>query len=254
MRLFWSKVTDGTMAVPPDGSLTVEAVLANRVRFVERCGVDAAIVTAVRFGRKVNEWFVTVLDHNTLDPEKAVLAESAQKEKRGRQITLFGVVADCPLVAFETPHSLAIAHSGWRGTAGLPIDTAVSDNLQIGGEGIAVKVVRAMRERWGNDVPIRVMMSPGICGRHYEVHNDVARIFRKRYPGHVRDAGYSDARGPKYLLDVPGIVEAQLREVGVIDVSRSGVCTWEDKALFSDRAYKQGKQPWGRMGVLAVAP
>lgn len=253
MRLFWSKVSEGTMAVPPDGSLTVEQVVENRRGFVGQ-HVEPRIVTAVRFGRAKNDGLVTVLNHLTLDPEKAVLVEAVQKEKLAGQVALFGVVADCPLVAFETPYSLTIAHSGWRGTAGLPIDTNVSDNLEVKGEGIVVQVVRTLRDRWGVNVPIRVEMSPGICERHYEVHDNVARVFRARYPEYVRAAGYSDTGGPKYLLDVSGIVEAQLREIEVADISRSKVCTLEDETLFSDRAWKQGKQAWGRMGVLIVAP
>jgi hypothetical protein len=254
MRLFWSTVAEGTMAVPPDSSLTVEKVIENRRKFIEQCDIDPAIVTAVRFGRAKNDGLVTVLNHPTLDPEKAVLAEAVQKEKLGGQVALFGVVADCPLVAFETPHSLVIAHSGWRGTAGLPIDTVVSDRLEIKGEGIVVQVVRALRDRWGNDVPIRGAMSPGIYWKHYDVHDDVARIFRSRYPEYVKEAGCSDEKGPKYLLDVPGIVEEQLREVEVTDIQRSRICTIEDPSLFSERAWKAGKQKWGRMGVLVVAP
>ena len=239
------------MAVPPDSSLTRKQILENRRRFVERCGVDPNKVTAMRLGKAGNDELIRVLaaNHHSLDPERAVQAEALIVEKPA---AIFAVVADCPAVALETGRYLALVHAGWRGAAGLPID-ARPGQYEAPGEGIVVKVVRKLSQLDGGPTPIRAEVSPGICGRHYTVHDDVARLFRQRYPWAVWEAGRADEQGPLFHLDIPAVLRTQLAEVAVAEVREAGRCTFEDPNLFSARGNTQGGQPWGRMGVLVVA-
>jgi copper oxidase (laccase) domain-containing protein len=252
MRLFYSTVADETMAVPPDGSLAVEEVVGNRARFIRKCGVEPVDVTALRLGRTGNDRVIRVQNGNrhTIHPDHAVRAEALVMDI---PLAIFVAAADCPIVSVRGQKVGGVAHNGWRGAIGVPIDAKSSDNFDNLKESIVEELVRAIRVTEGTDVELRAWISPAVCARHYTVHEDVARFFLLRYPEFVELVGVDGEKGPLYSLDLRGITEAQLRGVGITRISGSKICTFQDENLFSDRGSKQGGQPWGRMGVLVVA-
>lgn len=263
MRLFFSTVEDGTMAVPRDDvnrslpkRVTVEDVIGNRQCFITRCGFAPSTVTGMRLGIAGNDRIIRMRNGNrhTIDPRNAVLAEALVIDLPFR---VFAVAADCPIVGTWGNKLGGVAHNGWRGAAGVPIDAKPSDDLDPSGESVLVELVRRIREIEGSDVQLKAVMSPAVCAKHYTVHHDVARLFKQRYPEFVRPAGYSDDQGELFMLDVPGITRAQLQEMDVQmdvpEIEESEICTFEHPDLFSDRGWKQGGQEWGRMGILVVA-
>ena len=141
--------------------------------------------------------------------------------------------ADCIPLYFVDPEKKAIglAHSGWKGTAG----------------NIAKNVVEMMSQEYGTDPGDVVgVIGPGICGKCYEISEDVAEIFKDNYdsekcPGVV--VPRADIEG-KYLLDLHkanyyNMLSAGLREENIFI---SDVCTMENADnLFSHRA-TQGKR------------
>jgi copper oxidase (laccase) domain-containing protein len=254
MRLFYSTVRDKTMAVPPDGSLTVEQVVTNRERFIRKCGLDPASVTGIRLGIAGNDRIIRIRNgnHHTIDSRKAALAEAVVTDLPFR---VFAAAADCPIVGIRGRKVGGVAHNGWRGAAGVSIDAKASDDLDATGESVLVELVRTIRSVEGSNTRLRAVVSPAVCSRHYTVHHDVARLFEQRYPEFVRPAGSTDDQGELFQLDVSGITGAQLQELEVSDIEESNICTFENPALFSDRRWKKTRKPedWGRMGVLIIA-
>ena len=134
-------------------------------------------------------------------------------------IALFATYADCyPIVLWDPIHRAAgLAHAGWRGTEA----------------GVATATLKAMEREFATDpVEVQAAIGPGICGRCYEVGEDVASRFDQRF---VRDG----ADG-KYLLDLAAANEAQLVEQGVGEVFSLNVCTKENGALPSHRRKPDG--------------
>jgi polyphenol oxidase len=79
-------------------------------------------------------------------------------------------------------------------------------------------------------------IGPGICGKCYEVGEDVAKKF---------DASFSKPTTPtpssqKFLLDLAAANAAQLHDAGVANVHTLGLCTKETGYLPSHRRTPDG--------------
>lgn len=145
--------------------------------------------------------------------------------------------ADCvPLYFVDTKRrAIALAHSGWRGTAARM------------GRCVAEK----MREVYGT-VPedIVAAVGPSICRECYEVSEDVAQVFLKEF----RKAGQEQEiliskGGGKYQLDLWRANEIVLTEAGILPsrIQVTDLCTCHNSAyLFSHRA-SHGKR--GNLGA-----
>jgi polyphenol oxidase len=134
-------------------------------------------------------------------------------------IALFATYADCyPIVLWDPDHRAAgLAHAGWRGTEA----------------DIAAETVRAMAREFGSEpARMKAAVGPGICGRCYEVGEDVAARFDQRF---VRDT----APG-KFLLDLAAANLSQLEEQGVREVFSLDLCTKETGFLPSHRRTPDG--------------
>jgi YfiH family protein len=125
-------------------------------------------------------------------------------------------VADCVPV-FIAHHSglVALLHSGWRGTAGRILDTAI------------VALARAGKP----PEELRVHLGPSICGRCYEVSADVREQLTgmpANRPGHV---------------DLRLLIAEHARAAGVRDLTVSEFCTrCDNDRFFSHRAGDSGRQ------------
>jgi YfiH family protein len=136
-------------------------------------------------------------------------------------LPLLATFADCyPVLLFDPGRrALALAHAGWRGTAA----------------GIARGAVAALRRQYGcRPGELVAGVGPGICGRCYEVGEEVAVRFGPRC---ARPVG----RG-RFLLDLATANRAQLEAAGVPRerIHVHGACTRESADLPSHRRSPDG--------------
>ena len=134
-------------------------------------------------------------------------------------VVLFATYADCyPIVLWDPQHKVAgLVHAGWRGTRA----------------GVAAAAVSFMRDAYGSSPGrIKAGIGPGICGRCYEVGEEVASQFDARF---VRKG-----QGDRFLLDLSAANRAQLEGLGVEPVYDIGICTKEHYLFPSHRRHPDG--------------
>lgn len=132
-------------------------------------------------------------------------------------IALFATYADCyPIVLWDPEKRVAgLVHAGWRGTQA----------------GVAREAVRFMREEFGCR-HVWAGIGPGICGRCYEVGEEVAGKFDARF--------VNPGQKGKWLLDLAAANGAQLDEVGAKAIYDIGMCTKESYLFPSHRRHPDG--------------
>jgi YfiH family protein len=188
-----------------------EPVLASRRDFARALGVDAEPLTVLG---AVHGAAVARAD----EPKEVVKGVDALITDR-RGVSMFAAFADCyPIVLWDPERRCAaLVHAGWRGTAA----------------GVGPAAVRAMGNEYGSKPSqIRAGIGPGICGRCYEVGEEVASRFDARF--------VTEAPGGRYLLDLAAANRSQLEEAGVRDVHAMELCTKESSFLPSHRRSPDG--------------
>ena len=154
-----------------------------------------------------------------------------------RGVCLVADFADCiPIFFIDTvKKAIGLAHSGWRGT--------VND--------IAGATVRAMEKEFGTLAKdIRAFVGPGICSDHYEVGNDVADEFKKKYPDATekrilrRKSCNDETAEEKYYLDLQLACRENLINAGVPEdsVFLSDICTCCNPELLHSHRYTKGQR------------
>lgn len=133
-----------------------------------------------------------------------------------RGIALAVTVADCvPVFIAHPTGTVALLHSGWRGTAA----------------GITEAALAALARAGRPPAELRVHLGPAICGRCYEVSADVREQLTgmpANRPGHV---------------DLRLLIAERARQAGVSDLSVSPYCTrCDNDRFFSYRAGDGGRQ------------
>ena len=134
-------------------------------------------------------------------------------------VALFATYADCYPIVLWDPEKKAVGlvHAGWRGTKA----------------GVARAAATFMQGEFGC-TRIRAGIGPGICGRCYEVGEEVAAQFDKRFAAPGADG--------RFLLDLAAANLAQLEEAGVRSVYDIGICTKEHYLFPSHRRHPDGKR------------
>lgn len=191
-----------------------EAIHENRRRFGEAMGID---VTTLTVAGAVHGAAVAKI----VEPQESVRGVDALVTDRPG-IALFATYADCyPIVLWDPVHRAAgLAHAGWRGTEA----------------GVARAAVEVMQDAYGSDPKDMIAgIGPGICGRCYEVGEEVATRFDATFV--TRKTKKDDG---KFLLDLAAANAAQLRETGVGEVVVLGLCTKETDYLPSHRREPNG--------------
>ena len=142
-------------------------------------------------------------------------------------VPLYTSYADCvPLLFFDPEKQvIAMAHSGWRGTAGR----------------MGAHMVRAMEKAFGSrPQDLYAAIGPSICQECYEVSEDVAEVFQEEFSQYRKDRNLLyPGREKKYQLNLWRANEIILRESGIPKehISFSGICTCcNPDFLFSHRA------------------
>jgi YfiH family protein len=184
-------------------------ILEARRKFAGVLGLDGAPLTTIG---SVHGAEVARVDEpvESVDDVDALLTDS-------HDVAIFATYADCyPIVLWDPEKKVAgLVHAGWRGTR----------------SGVAREAVRYMREEYGCRW-IRAGIGPGICGRCYEVGDEVAVQFDRRF--------LTEGDGDKFLLDLAAANRVQLEEEGVNAVYDIGICTKEHYLFPSHRRHPDG--------------
>jgi len=148
-------------------------------------------------------------------------------------VTLIMRFADCVPIVFHDPVQkvVGIVHAGWQGTL-----------LRIGAEAVS-----AINQRYGSQPQdLRVGIGPSICGKCYQVGEDVRQQFLKawgpdaeQFLNHQEDGLY---------LDLWAANEWVLRQAGIEQIENSHFCTAE--TLDAWYSYRKEKGVTGRFAVV----
>ncbi|HXN04548.1 MAG TPA: polyphenol oxidase family protein [Candidatus Acidoferrum sp.] len=217
----FSTVALGSMGLT--GAADLGAVIQRRQQLAEHVGfdLDRTLMT-------VQEHGANIATYHRRQPEggQCVFSTDAlATDVPGQAIVTYH--ADCfPLLFVDTSRGVvAGAHAGWRGTLA----------------GVATKTAQSLQAAYGSwPGQIDILIGPGICGRCYQVGDDVAQQFSTRYG---RDDRYlaSDRGGVR--LDLEAVLRLQLEDAGVAPerIRSSGWCTREQDRWFSHRAGRVGR-------------
>ena len=185
-------------------------VLASRRDFARALGIDEELTVL----GAVHGAAVARVD----EPQGVVQGVDALITNQ-RGVTLFATFADCyPIVLWDPEHRCAaLVHAGWRGTVAR----------------VGPAAVQAMAKAYGSSpAAIRAGIGPGICGRCYEVGEEVASRFDQRFA--------TGGTGDRFMLDLAAANRAQLLDAGVGEVNVLGLCTKESSFLPSHRRDPDG--------------
>jgi polyphenol oxidase len=205
----------GGVSPEPFGSLNLAGhvgddpanVRANRQRLSDRLPTRQLVLLASAPGGPV-----CVVDASA--PEELGDAEALVTTEPA--LALGVLTADCVpvLLADEAAGVVAAVHSGRRGLAARITPRAVAAAVDAG--------ARADR--------LTAWVGPAICGRCYEVGEDVAADVVAVEPAAAARTSWGTT-----ALDLPAAVTAQLRRAGVTDIRTDGRCTLEEPSLYSYR-------------------
>ena len=186
-------------------------VLASRRAFADMLGLNGAELTTIG---SVHGASVARVDRpgGSVDDVDALVTDRPG-------VVLFATYADCyPIVLWDPEKKVVgLVHAGWRGTQANVARTAAS----------------FMHDEYGC-TRIRAGIGPGICGRCYEVGEEVAARFDDRF--------VSDGADGRFLLDLAAANRAQLEDAGVMSVYGIGICTKEHYLFPSHRRHPDGKR------------
>ncbi|WP_084100448.1 peptidoglycan editing factor PgeF [Demequina sp. NBRC 110051] len=149
-------------------------------------------------------------------------------------VALAAIAADCVPVLLHDSVTGAVAavHAGRPGLFAGVIDAAWAALLDL-------------RPRDAARDAIRAAIGPAICGRCYEVPEDMRAEVARRHP-----LAFSRTSWGTPALDLPRAIEARLGELGIRGITRIPVCTLEDERVFSYR----GERVTGRHAGVIVHP
>ena len=118
--------------------------------------------------------------------------------------------ADCiPILLYDAPrHAVCAVHAGWRGTV----------------KRILHNAVMSMRNTYGcRPADMQAVIGPGISLESFEVGDEVFEQFA--------NAGFDMSilaqRYAKWHIDLPLCNRMQLEELGVTNITMSGICTYQ---------------------------
>lgn len=194
----------------------------NRKDFFEQIGLSD---NSISFQRQIHSDIIKTVDNSGDCGQSDALITN----KKGLGLAV--IIADCtPIFIYDYKNQvIASVHAGWRGTA----------------QNILGKTLNKLLKEF-NSKPenLNVYVGPSISQNNYEVGEEVAEKFEKKY---------LIKRDKKYLLDVSGVNYDILLESGIpkVRIQRSALCTFEYSGLF--HSYRRDGNLSGRsIGVIAM--
>ncbi len=142
--------------------------------------------------------------------------------------------ADClpVLLAAQDGSAVAAVHAGWRGLAA----------------GVIEATVAALHARPGGTCALQAWLGPCIGPDHFEVGPEVRAAFLTADPG--ADVAFLPGRDGRWMCDLPQLARRRLVQLGIAQVSDSGLCTYADAARFHSHrrdVQHRGLDATGRM-------
>lgn len=175
---------------------------------------DEPLDSALRFLQQVHGKKVVLFPSKQPDP---IIADSVITRTQNTLCIIRS--ADCLpiLISNRQGNEVAAIHAGWKGLVAGVIEETFEQLKSLPQDCIA----------W---------IGPAICGSCYEVGPEVRETFINKNPHFA--AGFTKGRADKYFGDLPKIAEMVLKALGVLDVTLSGICTFEDTRCNSYRRQK----------------
>lgn len=199
------------------------AVAANRLQLIQCCkGLEA-----VQWLEQVHG---AVVYRTELAMAKPPVADAITSTRAGLGCAV--LTADCLPVLFcdHDGNQIAAAHAGWRGLLA----------------GVLAKTLAT----FADSASVSVWLGPCIRQTHFEVGEEVRAAFLAEFAGpamaDIDSAFLSTPQSGKYLCDLAGLAALQLRALGVLKLTDSGLCTYTDSRFYSYRR----ENPCGRFATL----
>lgn len=173
---------------------------------------------------------------NILEIAKKDITETIEKVDglitQEKDIILATTNADCILLLFFDPIKKVIAntHSGWRGTL----------------QEISVKTVKKMQNDFGcNPKDIIVCICPSIRKCHFEVDEDVYKLFLKQFNKLGNVDRFIEKKGEKWHIDTVLINKIILEQAGILkeNIEDCGICSVCNKNIV--HSYRAEGQNYG---------
>jgi YfiH family protein len=144
------------------------------------------------------------------------------------------LTADCAPILFADVEARIIGacHAGWKGAL----------------SGVTTATIKAMQKLGASPSRIIAVIGPTISQANYEVGPAFPDAFLASDPDTVRYFKPS-TRPAHYMFDLPGYLQARLRQAGLEKVTSLGLCTYADEARFFSyrRATHRGETDYGRL-------
>ena len=191
-----------------------EDVQANRALLASKYGL-------VQFMNQVHGSRIVIIESVT---DEAPTADALVTGIVG--VTLAVMVADCIPLILTSAEAVAAVHVGRRGLV----------------NGVALKTVELMREMGAKK--IRATLGPAICGRCYEVSQDVHDEVIALHPL----ATAQTASGTP-ALDLPKALKGALAAEGISEINDLQICTVESADHFS---YRRDGQTGRQVGLVSL--
>lgn len=219
----------------------MEAVRENHRRFAKAIGYDE---TRAVFSDQIHKTKIYKVTQK--DEGKGIVRETDILGIDGLVtdcpgIPLLTFYADCVPLFFHDPvkHVVALAHSGWRGTV----------------SGMGAVMADYMQKEYGcRAEDILCAIGPSICGNCYEIGEEVAEEFEKRFPKERYPDILRAGQPHKYYLDLWQANRHILQEAGIRPehIEVTDICTCcNPELLFSHRA-SHGKR--GNLAAVIMLP
>ncbi|WP_330295971.1 peptidoglycan editing factor PgeF [Streptomyces sp. NBC_00503] len=187
------------------------AVRANRTAAAKVLGIEPDLVVWMN---QVHGRDVAVVDGPWAAGEDIPSVDAVVTSRRG--LALAVLTADCTPVLLADPVA-GIAGAAHAGRPGLVA-------------GVVTAAVEAMVALGADPARMVARTGPAVCGRCYEVPAQMRAAVAEVVP-----AAYAETSWGTPAVDVVAGVHAQLAEAGVVNSSRSPVCTLESRDHFSYR-------------------
>lgn len=215
----------------------IDEIIANRELLAGAVGFEAGQLT---MGGQVHSTNIKIVSRDEAGrgawdkPSRFPETDALVTDNAGVCLTVLS--ADCVPVLLYEPERRVIAaiHAGWRGTAG----------------NIAGKTAKLMQEKFGC-CPERMLagIGPSIGKCCFEVGEEVAEVFREKFPADEKNILFPGKNPGKYQVDLWEINRRELLCAGLLpeNIEVAGYCTvCGHERFFSYR--REGKAA-GRFGA-----